>query len=38
MSEKNFHSGFATIVGLLSAVILCYVLQPAAYRWLNSKK
>ncbi len=24
--------GFATIVGLLSAVILCYVLQPAAYR------
>ena len=24
--------GFATIVGLLSAVILCYVLQPAVYR------
>jgi predicted exporter len=30
--------GFATIVGLLSAVILCYVLQPAAYRWLNRNK
>ena len=27
--------GFATIVGLLSAVTLCYVLQPAAYRWIN---
>lgn len=27
--------GFATIVGLLSAVILCYVQQPAAFRWLN---
>jgi predicted exporter len=27
--------GFATIVGLLSAVILCYVLQPAVYRWIN---
>ena len=30
--------GFATIVGLLSAVTLCCVLQPAAYRWLNHKK
>ena len=30
--------GFATIVGLLSAVILCYVLQPAAFRWLNRNK
>ena len=27
--------GFATIVGLLSAVTLCYVLQPAAYRWIK---
>ena len=30
--------GFATIVGLLSAVVLCYVVQPAAFRWLNRKK
>ena len=29
--------GFATIVGLVSAVVLCYVVQPAAYRWLNRK-
>jgi predicted RND superfamily exporter protein len=27
--------GFATIIGLLSAVILCYVLQPAVYRWIK---
>ena len=27
--------GFATIVGLLSAVILCYVVQPAVYRWIK---
>ena len=27
--------GFSTLVGLLSAVILSYVLQPAIYRWLN---
>jgi predicted RND superfamily exporter protein len=27
--------GFTTLVGLLSAVILSYVLQPAIYRWLN---
>ncbi len=27
--------GFSTLVGLLSAIILSYVLQPAAYRWLN---
>ena len=30
--------GFSTLVGLLSAVILSYVLQPAAYRWINRKK
>ncbi len=30
--------GFSTLVGLLSAVILSYVLQPAIFRWLNSKK
>jgi predicted exporter len=29
--------GFATLVGLLSAVILSYVFQPAIYRWLNRK-
>lgn len=27
--------GFSTLVGLLSAIILSYVLQPAIYRWLN---
>ena len=30
--------GFTTLVGLLSAVILSYVLQPAIYRWLRSEK
>ena len=29
--------GFSTLVGLLSAVILSYVLQPAIYRWINRK-
>ena len=30
--------GFSTLVGLLSAVVLSYVLQPAVYRWLNRNK
>ncbi len=30
--------GFSTLVGLLSAVILAYVLQPAIYRWINRIK
>ena len=30
--------GFSTLVGLLSAVILSYVLQPVVFRWLNRKK
>ena len=30
--------GFSTLVGLLAAVILSYVLQPAVYRWLHSKQ
>ena len=30
--------GFSTLVGLLSAVVLAYVLQPAVYRWLNQLK
>lgn len=30
--------GFTTLVGLLSAVILSYVLQPAIYRWLEKVK
>jgi predicted RND superfamily exporter protein len=30
--------GFSTLVGLLSAVVLSYVLQPAVYRWLNKQK
>ena len=29
--------GFSTLVGLLSAIILSYVVQPAVYRWLNHK-
>ena len=27
--------GFATLVGMISAVVLSYVVQPAAYRWWN---
>ena len=27
--------GFTTLVGLLSAIILSYILQPVIYRWLN---
>lgn len=30
--------GFATLVGMISAVVLAYVVQPACYRWLNKKK
>lgn len=30
--------GFTTLVGLLSAIILSYILQPAIYRWLNKQK
>ena len=29
--------GFSTLIGLLSAIILSYVVQPAVYRWLNRK-
>lgn len=29
--------GFSTLVGLVSAVVLSYVVQPAIYRWLNRK-
>ena len=29
--------GFTTLVGLLAAVILSYVLQPAIYRWMKDK-
>ena len=29
--------GFSTLVGLLSAIILSYVVQPAVYRWLHRK-
>ena len=29
--------GFSTLVGLLSAIVLSYVIQPAVYRWLNRK-
>ena len=30
--------GFSTLIGLLSAVILSYIVQPAVYRWLKRKK
>lgn len=30
--------GFTTLVGLLSAIVLSYILQPAIYRWLNKQK
>ena len=30
--------GFSTLVGLLAAVILSYVAQPAVFRWLKRKK
>ena len=30
--------GFATLVGMISAVVLSYVLQPAVYRWLEKGK
>ena len=29
--------GFSTLVGLLAAIILSYVVQPAVYRWLHHK-
>jgi predicted exporter len=29
--------GFATLVGMVSAVVLSYVLQPAIYRWMHKK-
>ena len=30
--------GFSTLVGLLSAVIIAYVLQPAVFNWLKNRK
>ncbi len=30
--------GFSTLVGLVSAVVLTYVVQPALFGWLNRKK
>ena len=30
--------GFSTLIGLISAVIFSYVLQPAVYRWLKNRK
>jgi len=30
--------GFSTLVGLLAAIVLAYVLQPAAYRWLHRQR
>jgi predicted RND superfamily exporter protein len=29
--------GFSTLVGLLSAIVLSYVVQPAVFRWLYRK-
>ena len=30
--------GFSTLVGLLSAIVLSYVVQPAVYRWLHRNR
>lgn len=30
--------GFSTLVGLVSAIVLSYVLQPALYRWITHKE
>lgn len=30
--------GFPTLAGLISAVVLAYVLQPAIFRWINKKR
>ena len=30
--------GFATLVGMISAVLFAYVVEPFLYRWLSSKK
>ena len=30
--------GFSTLVGLVSAIVLSYVLQPAMYRWMINKQ
>lgn len=30
--------GFSTLVGLISAVVLSYVVQPAVYGWINKKE
>lgn len=30
--------GFSTLTGLVSAVVLSYVMQPAVFRWMNKKK
>jgi predicted RND superfamily exporter protein len=29
--------GFATLVGMISAVVLSYVVQPAVFRWMEKK-
>lgn len=29
--------GFATLVGMISAVVLSYVVQPAVFKWINKK-
>ena len=30
--------GFATLVGMISAVVLSYVCQPAIFKWLHNWK
>ena len=30
--------GFSTLTGLVAAVVLSYVMQPAVYRWLKKRK
>lgn len=30
--------GFATLVGMVSAVVLSYVCQPAIFKWMHDRK
>ena len=30
--------GFATLVGMISAVVLSYVCQPAIFKWMHNRK
>lgn len=37
-AHPAIHSvGFATLVGMISAVVLCYVCQPAVFKWMQKR-